>query len=82
MRGYGTTAATPIRRIYVGEALGLALPSGSMGPKVEACRIFTEASGHPSAIGALADVEAVLAGTRGTSIVVGHGERHALAVSA
>ena len=39
-----------------------------MGPKVEACRRFTEATGKTSAIGALDEVTAILAGEAGTAI--------------
>jgi carbamate kinase len=43
-------------------------PSGSMGPKVEAVVGFVRKSGGTAAIGALANLEAVVAGTSGTQI--------------
>jgi carbamate kinase len=46
----------------------MAFPAGSMGPKIEACRRFVTATGHPATIGALADAQALLAGTAGTTI--------------
>jgi len=46
----------------------LSFPAGSMGPKVEAACKFAIASGKTAAIGALADLPAILAGERGTLI--------------
>jgi carbamate kinase len=46
-----------------------AFAAGSMAPKVEAACRFVNASGRRAAIGALGDIEALLAGTRGTQIV-------------
>jgi carbamate kinase len=39
-----------------------------MGPKAEACARFVEATGGRAAIGALADIPAVLAGEAGTQV--------------
>lgn len=69
MRDFGTDHATPIRRIDAAELRGLRFPDGSMGPKVEACRRFAEATGGLAVIGALADAPAMLAGTAGTTVV-------------
>jgi carbamate kinase len=44
--------------------------AGSMAPKVEAACQFVLASGRRAAIGALSDIEALLAGQRGTQITV------------
>lgn len=68
MRGFGTPAAAPITRLTLGDISGLDLPAGSMAPKVDACREFVAATGHPAAIGQLTDGVAVLAGTAGTTI--------------
>ena len=38
--------------------------AGSMGPKVEAAARFVEATGKRAAIGALADIEQIVDGTR------------------
>jgi carbamate kinase len=44
-------------------------PEGSMGPKVEAaCAFARSAPGRVAAIGALADIRGILAGTHGTRI--------------
>jgi carbamate kinase len=42
-------------------------PSGSMGPKVEAACHFALATGRRAAIGALADIEAIVRGEKGSS---------------
>jgi carbamate kinase len=42
--------------------------AGSMLPKVVAACDFARATGKPAAIGALADIEAMLAGTGGTRV--------------
>jgi carbamate kinase len=41
-----------------------------MGPKVEAACEFANATGRPAAIGALADIERIVAGNAGTLIQV------------
>jgi carbamate kinase len=46
----------------------LSFPAGSMGPKAEAACRFAVASGKTAAIGALADLPAILQGERGTLI--------------
>jgi carbamate kinase len=71
MRGFGTPGATRIERISLEDAAQLHLPAGSMGPKVEACRRFTELTGAPSGIGALTEAADVLDGAAGTWIVKG-----------
>ncbi len=51
------------------EALqGLAFAAGTMGPKVEAACRYVQATGGRAAIGALGQIEALLAGTAGTQI--------------
>ncbi len=44
-------------------------PAGSMGPKVRAACAFARHSGAKAAIGALKDIEAIVAGTAGTLII-------------
>ena len=44
-------------------------PAGSMGPKVAAAIQFVEKTGKRAAIGALADIEQIVAGTAGTNVV-------------
>ena len=43
--------------------------AGSMGPKVDAAARFVEATGKRAAIGALEDIEQIVAGTAGTNVV-------------
>ena len=45
-------------------------PAGSMGPKVEAAIQFVEQTGKRAAIGSLADIEQIVAGTAGTNVAV------------
>lgn len=70
MRDFGTPDATEIRLLTIDQLAGLHLPTGSMGPKIDACARFTTATGRPSAIGALTEAAAVLAGTAGTTVTV------------
>jgi carbamate kinase len=75
--------ATDVDAVYVGfgtpdqEAIGhttpsgiadMKLPAGSMGPKVEAAVTFVRETGKRAAIGTLADLREVVAGTKGTQI--------------
>lgn len=46
-------------------------PAGSMGPKVQAAVQFVERTGKRAAIGSLADIERIVAGTAGTNVVPG-----------
>jgi carbamate kinase len=68
MQHYGTPEATPLTVLHPDELGSMRFPAGSMGPKIEACRRFVTATGHPATIGALADAQALLAGTAGTTI--------------
>jgi carbamate kinase len=68
MSRFGTPDAAPIPRTTPGELRALGLPSGSMGPKVEAVSRFVELTGGVAAIGALADAEAIVRGEAGTVI--------------
>ena len=44
-------------------------PAGSMGPKVQAAVQFVERTGQRAAVGSLADIERIVAGTAGTQVV-------------
>jgi carbamate kinase len=67
-QGYGTPGAALIHRATPTELRQLPFPAGSMGPKVEAVCRFVELTGGTAAIGALEDVEAIMAGTAGTIV--------------
>ena len=70
MVGFGTVEARTIRRIDPGELRRLELPSGSMGPKVEAVCQFAERTGRFAAIGALNDAQSILRGEAGTIVTL------------
>jgi len=68
---YGKPDQHAIRRAHPDRLLEHYAPefaSGSMLPKVQAACDFARATGKPAAIGALADIEAMLADTAGTRI--------------
>jgi carbamate kinase len=67
--GWGTAAQHRIDRIGVDELAGREFAAGSMGPKVEAAARFVRHTGKRAAIGALGDIEAIVAGTAGTNVV-------------
>ncbi len=67
--GWGTQDARLIREATVQELKKYMFPPGSMGPKVEAACQFTESTGRRAAIGALADIQAIVAGDAGTQVV-------------
>ncbi|MEQ6889000.1 carbamate kinase [Halomonas sp. CS7] len=66
-RDYGTDAATPVHALTVAGAREMALPAGSMGPKLAAACDFAENEGI-SGIGRLVDALAILEGTAGTRV--------------
>ena len=51
------------------ELAGYEFPAGSMGPKVEAATRFVAKTGRRAAIGSLADITGIVAGTAGTNII-------------
>lgn len=73
--GFGTPAARPLERVTLSEARALLadgeFPDGSMGPKVEACCDFVEATGGRAVIAALEDARRAVDGNAGTAVVPG-----------
>jgi carbamate kinase len=65
---YGTPKARPLGAVTVDELASQPFAAGSMGPKVEAASRFARESGHTAVIGALDDLDGVLAGTAGTRV--------------
>lgn len=65
---WGTPASRLIRESTPAELKTLTFPAGSMGPKVEAACQFVEATGKRAAIGALGDIQAIVAGNAGTQV--------------
>ncbi|GAA0223045.1 carbamate kinase [Cryptosporangium japonicum] len=71
MRDFGAPSPRPIASLDVADLAALGLPAGSMGPKIDACGVFTAATGNPSAIGAVEDAVAILRGEAGTTVRAG-----------
>jgi carbamate kinase len=57
-----------IRDSTPGELKNYSFPPGSMGPKVEAACQFVEETGMRAAIGALGEIQAIVAGNAGTQV--------------
>ncbi len=67
---FGTERARLLPRLTIGQALGLALPAGSMRPKVDAlCRYAAARPGGVAAVGRLEDAALLLTGRAGTRVV-------------
>ncbi len=65
---WGKPTQKSIRRTSPAALKGISFAAGSMGPKVEAACHFVSATGKRAAIGALADLGKILAGTGGTTV--------------
>ncbi|MCA9751513.1 MAG: hypothetical protein KC591_04930, partial [Gemmatimonadetes bacterium] len=68
-RDFGTPNAAPIRETSYQDLKAGGFPAGSMGPKVVAACWFAEVTGKRAAIGALDDIERIVAGTAGTQVL-------------
>ncbi len=66
---WGTPEERRIERTTPSELAGYSFPAGSMGPKVEAARHFVDTTGGRAAIGALKDIEQIVAGRAGTQVL-------------
>ena len=66
---WGKPTQKAIRRSSPESLAGVEFAAGSMGPKVQAACRFATATGNRAAIGALADLSAIIAGEAGTTIV-------------
>ena len=65
---WGKPTQKAIRRASVEALKSMSFAVGSMGPKVDAACRFAKSTGKTSAIGALADLERIIAGQAGTTI--------------
>lgn len=65
---WGTPKQRAIRSATIAELAPLAVNDGAMGPKIMAVSRFVQRSGKVAHIGALKDIDAVLAGTAGTLV--------------
>jgi carbamate kinase len=68
---WGTPSQRAIRRASPDALSSMPFAAGSMGPKVEAACRFAAATGKRAAIGALPDLEMILAGEAGTTVSPG-----------
>lgn len=66
---WGQPGQRLLGRVTTEEIGRLSFPAGSMGPKVQAAAQFVERTGKRAAIGALEDIEAIVAGDAGTNVV-------------
>ncbi len=66
--GWGTPEAKAIHRASPDAMSEHKFPAGSMGPKVDAACHFARTTGRTAAIGALADIAAIVRGEKGTLI--------------
>jgi len=73
--GWGSPDQRRIDEITPAELRTQQFPAGSMGPKVDAAAHFVETTGKRAAIGALDDIEKIVAGTAGTQIIAAPNER-------
>ncbi len=67
--GWGSPEQRRLDRVTPDDLRGQPFAAGSMGPKVDAALRFVEATGNRAAIGALGDIEAIVEGRAGTSVV-------------
>jgi carbamate kinase len=68
--GYGTPHARPLAGPHSSAELAeMSFEAGSMGPKVLAARRFVDQTAGVASIGALGDVEAIMAGEAGTHVL-------------
>jgi len=65
---WGQPSQRAIRRTSPGALAGIHFATGSMGPKVEAACRFAAATGKVAAIGALSDLNGIIAGEAGTTV--------------
>jgi carbamate kinase len=66
---WGTPRQRRLDRVTPDELAGYQFAAGSMGPKVEAAARFVAKTGGRAAIGSLADIAGIVAGTAGTNVV-------------
>jgi carbamate kinase len=67
--GWGTPDQRRLERVTPEQLRKLDFAAGSMGPKVDAAVRFVEATGKQAAIGSLEDIERIVEGQAGTTVV-------------
>jgi carbamate kinase len=68
---WGTPEQRRLDHVTPEELAARRFAAGSMGPKVEAAARFASKTGRRAAIGSLADIAGIVAGTAGTNVVAG-----------
>jgi carbamate kinase len=68
---WGQPGQRHLDRVTPEELAGGEFAAGSMGPKVQAAREFVSVTGNRAVIGSLAQIDGLMAGTAGTSVVPG-----------
>jgi carbamate kinase len=66
---WGTPEQRKLERVTPSQLRGEMFAAGSMGPKVDAAARFVESTGKRAAVGSLAEIEQIVAGTAGTQVV-------------
>ena len=66
---WGTPGQRRLDRVTPAQLRAERFAAGSMGPKVDAAARFVEATGNRAAIGSLSDIEGIVEGRAGTSVV-------------
>jgi carbamate kinase len=66
--GWGTPDAKAMHRANPNALAAGDFPAGSMGPKIAAAAQYAQRTGRTAAIGALADIPAIVRGEKGTSL--------------
>jgi len=66
---WGTSAQRKLGEVTPEDLADHPFAAGSMGPKVDAAVRFVSKTGRRAAIGALADIPGIVAGTAGTNII-------------
>jgi carbamate kinase len=67
--GWGSPDQRRLQRVTPEELRGQPFAAGSMGPKVDAALRFVEETGKRAAIGALQDIDDIVDGSAGTTVV-------------
>jgi carbamate kinase len=70
---WGTPSQRLLKDVTPDQIEAYEFAEGSMGPKVQAAARFARKTGMRAAIGSLEDIEAIVAGTAGTSVFLGAG---------
>jgi carbamate kinase len=73
---WGTPQQRRLEHVTAAELGAMPFAAGSMGPKVAAAVEFAMLSGNRAAIGSLDQIEGLVAGTAGTSVVASTEESH------